>query len=387
MQEMTQIDARSHQITQYLRLSYCPPAACKIHSGTIENSEGHNMDITPEQLRLTRKRLGLTAKAAGASIHVSDRTWQGYEAPANLASYRAIPLGLLELFCIKHSLPFPPLRQDGTLIVGNASVISFISATGGCGKTSITFELARLLAKCGQRTAVITDSGNCSQDHFNFQNPKVFNEENISLSNHELRAMQVKLRDNGVIDEKNIIRTTGVEHLLYGDEIRRLKSKTAPVASLQEITAENDFVFFDISTDGDIPLLVSDVLIYVLDLSRSFAVNSASRLLKSISRKLESESNPKLFCLLVNKSRPPYTAESDGNQLRDIGTRILKCSLSKSYADDMKACRWQSKKDSNISASIQLLADAAPGSATALEYRRLANELLCQTGIAIEIQG
>lgn len=66
------------------------------------------MKVTPEQINKLRMKTNLTQEEAGAVVHVSRRTWQSWETPSGQANHRKIPIGLLELFCIKAKIPFPP---------------------------------------------------------------------------------------------------------------------------------------------------------------------------------------------------------------------------------------------------------------------------------------
>jgi chromosome partitioning protein len=342
------------------------------------------MEITPEQLRQTRKRLGLTAKLAGASVHVTDRSWQAYEAPASTKSFRPIPLGLLELFCIKHGLPFPPLRQDGTLTVGSAHVLTFVSATGGCGKTLTTLELAHLLEKQGQRVAVITDSPGPWQDNPGFDKPRIFLETKVVLTGHEVRDMEIKLGAYGVLNAEGQAQADGVDYFIHADEIRRLHDKSSTPVTLRQLTAENDFVLLDISTSTDAAVLVSDVIIYMLDVSRPFAAIAASRTYKDIELDLDEGSSPKLFCLLTNMAEPPYSAELGGKKIQDIQMQLLATRLGQSHDSDRAALSRQVSTGS-MDRTVRLLTDEAPGSKAATEYQALANELLQLLGSDVRV--
>jgi len=66
------------------------------------------MKISPDQITKLRNRAGLTQEEAGKVVYVSRRTWQSWETPIEMNNHRAIPIGLLELFCLKLKIPFPP---------------------------------------------------------------------------------------------------------------------------------------------------------------------------------------------------------------------------------------------------------------------------------------
>jgi cellulose biosynthesis protein BcsQ len=344
------------------------------------------MDITPEQLRKTRKGIGLTARVAAASIHVSERTWQGYEAPQDSKSFRAMPSGLLELFCLKHCLPYPPLRLDGTPTVGAANVISIVSATGGCGKTSITFEVARALAKAGQRTAIITDDLGSSHARFAFEHPVIFAEDRVSLTDYEVKDMRVKLRAGGVIDGHGNAMVEGIDLFIHQGELNRLAMKASPVTTLQELTKMSDFVFLDISANTETAMLVSDAVVYVLDLANPFAAGSAKEIYSnSFVHNAVSGASPKLFCLLTNKepSRHQF-ALGNYQKAQSIGIRVLDTILSTSHSSERRELRRRSARRDLNCGRFDLLADVAPTSMASLEYRAFANELLRHLGVTFQ---
>ena len=55
--------------------------------------------ITPEQLKSLRMEAGRSISESARDVHISDRSWQRYE-----SGDRAIPDGVVELFCIKNGL-------------------------------------------------------------------------------------------------------------------------------------------------------------------------------------------------------------------------------------------------------------------------------------------
>jgi hypothetical protein len=66
------------------------------------------MKLTPEQVKALRSRAGKTQGEAAKDVYVALRRWQGWEAPVDAASHREMPVALVELFCLKNSIPFPP---------------------------------------------------------------------------------------------------------------------------------------------------------------------------------------------------------------------------------------------------------------------------------------
>ncbi|PHS72138.1 MAG: transcriptional regulator [Cycloclasticus sp.] len=66
------------------------------------------MSISPENLKKLRKRSGLTQTEAAHLVRSKLRTWQSWEADSKLPTSRKIPDGLVELFCMKVGITYPP---------------------------------------------------------------------------------------------------------------------------------------------------------------------------------------------------------------------------------------------------------------------------------------
>ena len=345
------------------------------------------MEITPEQLRSTRKGMGLTAKMAAASVRVTERTWQGYEAPEISKSFRAMPAGLLELFCIKHDLPYPPLRLDGSPTVGDAHVISILSGTGGSGKTSITLELARALARAGKRTAVVTDSSFGKRERLAFQNPRCLGEPKVALTEHEARDIRMQLLGAGVIDSAGAPKMTGIDLFIYQGVLDRLATKEAPVATLDQLKIETDFIFLDISHNSDTALLVSDIVVFVIDLENHFSCDSAINVFgDSLARNTECGASPKLFCLLTNKTPSRFQAEiGNYHKVKSFGPPVLNTTFSTAHARERRQLQRGKTWADLRSRPFELLVDAAPTPMASLEYHSLANELLHHLGIRFQL--
>uniref|UniRef100_UPI0039057B34 AAA family ATPase n=1 Tax=Pseudomonas putida TaxID=303 RepID=UPI0039057B34 len=112
--------------------------------------------ITPEKLKELRNALGLTAEQAALSINVKERTWQSYEAPIGHSSHRTMKIMYLQRFCEQHGVPYPPVSNDGRLLVNGCKVISITTLKGGVGKSPISVNVATELAKRGKKVAIIT---------------------------------------------------------------------------------------------------------------------------------------------------------------------------------------------------------------------------------------
>lgn len=66
------------------------------------------MSISPENLKKLRKRACLTQTEAATLVRSKLRTWQSWEAASHLPTSRKMPDGLVELFCIKVGISYPP---------------------------------------------------------------------------------------------------------------------------------------------------------------------------------------------------------------------------------------------------------------------------------------
>jgi hypothetical protein len=107
--------------------------------------------ISPEQLRELRKKIGLTSKSAADSVYINHRLWQRYEAPVTAKSSLPIKAATLELFCLKHGLPYPPNPQ-GKL----SKLVSFYGGQGGAGHTLLTIDICTLLMLEGFEVLIVT---------------------------------------------------------------------------------------------------------------------------------------------------------------------------------------------------------------------------------------
>ena len=64
--------------------------------------------MTPKNIKKMRALTGKTQTEAGKDVHVSLRTWQSWEAPKEANNSNNMPQGLVELFCIKNNIKYPP---------------------------------------------------------------------------------------------------------------------------------------------------------------------------------------------------------------------------------------------------------------------------------------
>lgn len=59
--------------------------------------------MKPEAVKEMRENAGLSIAQAARCVQIADRSWQRYE-----SGDRQIPPGLVELFCIKNGIKYPP---------------------------------------------------------------------------------------------------------------------------------------------------------------------------------------------------------------------------------------------------------------------------------------
>ncbi len=69
------------------------------------------MPIEPAQLKTLRQKLDLTQREAAESVRVERQTWISWERDTGKPTHRTIPDGLLELFCIKHNIPYKSIDK------------------------------------------------------------------------------------------------------------------------------------------------------------------------------------------------------------------------------------------------------------------------------------
>ena len=337
------------------------------------------MHIQPIHLKQIRERLGLTIAEAARSVHVDRRTWAAYEAPHDRRSKRGISAGALALFCITHRLPFPPIRMDGTPTSGDTHIVSILSATGGCGKTYISLELGRLLAHEGYRSAVITDADYLDQENFLFENPRVLRRSRVVLKPFELMDLRHRLHSAGVLSKDGAIDPE--RSLACYFDAKDWHAKSNPEATLAELKASTDFVFLDLGRDIETALLLSDLVIFVFDLERWDAPSSIRNVFsRRLAKHAEPGASPKLYTLFTNKKPGRWQMESGGYAAAHaFGLPLMHTTLSMAYAAERKKIEarfWREKKQDPSFKQSELIADTAPASVAAFEYRSLATEIM-----------
>lgn len=110
--------------------------------------------ISAVQLKDLRTGLGLSSRQAAELVALTTRQWIKYESgDAN------IPEKVVEYFCLKTKLPYPPIDQDGNL-VNRLKKILVTNMKGGVGKTLLTYHVGSLLQNEGSKVLLIDASNN-----------------------------------------------------------------------------------------------------------------------------------------------------------------------------------------------------------------------------------
>ncbi|MCU7974891.1 hypothetical protein L5M43_06305 [Shewanella sp. SW36] len=146
------------------------------------------LKITPEQIQSLRLKAGLTQKQAAEVVHVSIRQWQKFEEAETSGTHVRIGDATLELFCLKTGLSYPPQFSDG---YHHGKVISFAGGAGGMARSSLTRDMAILLASDGYDVLVIVSEKysqlKAAEKLFTYSNqpyPKILYEEDINWNGH-----------------------------------------------------------------------------------------------------------------------------------------------------------------------------------------------------------
>lgn len=109
--------------------------------------------ITASQLKELRNWKEKSFRQAAEIVGITPRQWKKYESEdAN------IPEKIIELFCLKLKIPYPPIDTEGNLI--KAIKIVLTNYKNGVGKTLITFNVGCLIQKEGSRVLLVDASNN-----------------------------------------------------------------------------------------------------------------------------------------------------------------------------------------------------------------------------------
>ena len=370
------------------------------------------MDVTisPNQLFRLRKYTRLTIAQAAERVGVSSRTWASYEAGQSKSSARKIPPPILELFCVKSNIAFPPIRDDLSLVTDTAKIICFTSMKGGVGKSPITLEVATTLANQGFKVAIISnDSVFRGHDEISMQqnaSPCVhgsitfYDEEEVIFSDFELMELANKLKSHDINMHAGQ-NFSDEEILIYGRDIRRYRIKAEAVLSFDNIAKQYDYMFLDLSGMNQKIILLSDLIILVMDLSCHLSVDAGNKTLEHFKNINGGVKPQKIVGLITNKSSFNYCRDNVGNdsinseqneiitteRLADYrinsrnyclacnsGFPVLKTCLSSAFSAEIAAYNKDRKLMHSFS-YFDSLANISPNSMSSMEIRSLTAEI------------
>ncbi|WP_238066777.1 AAA family ATPase [Pseudomonas shirazica] len=365
--------------------------------------------ITPEKLRELRNALGLTAEQAAASIEVKERTWQSYEAPIGHSSHRTMKVMNLQRFCERHKIPYPPVSNDGRLLVNGCKVISITTSKGGVGKSPITVNVATELARRGSKVAIVTSDivfRCCVKleikrtgrfDHVG-RLVHYYAEDQVALYKAEVHDLQRQLSDD--IAKSHLTDPDEINsRFRYQIEVVR-KKKIAPYAMVN-LVSEYDYIFLDINHELYKTLLLSNLIVVVLNNGCMMSVRTAARFCEELERLNGGEPVLNIYGLLTNHAPggdgseflryidedeeeaemrrsviEGYQYQSEVySEARGLGIPLLRTYMSKSHA--METEKYNSQREfEEAYGYFDSLIDIAPDSVASHEIRGLADELL-----------
>jgi len=227
-----------------------------------------NSDITPRQLRKLREGLNLSISEAAELVRVSTRTWRSWETDFCNVSHRGINSLALEMLCLKVGIPYPPVREDLSLVTEGAKVLSITAYKGGVGKSPITVEAACCLAEQGYKVAVISNDGvfNVMLDKGyspSYENPKYFREIDVLFSDHELRDLLHEVEK----DELEYLKTeqTWFDKQLHSGWRKRFEAKQLARFRYSNLQKEFDYILLDFNYSFEQIAQLADLVVLVID--------------------------------------------------------------------------------------------------------------------------
>jgi chromosome partitioning protein len=273
--------------------------------------------ISPEDLKSLRHALGLTAEQAAATIGVKERTWQSYETSLGQPSHRTIKMSSLQLFCERRGVPYPPVSNDGRLLVNGCKVISITTLKGGVGKSPITVNVATELAARGKRVAII--SNDIVYKCFVEEEAKLyggfdakarivhyFSAEDVLLYSAEVHDLEYELSEK--LSEVSTKYPEDAESM-YGYLKAEIEKKRSAPHTMVGMTADYDYVLLDINKDVYKTLLLSNIIIVILDSDCVMSIWAAENFHEEVIRLNGGEPVPNMYSLLTN-----YAPGGDGSE-------------------------------------------------------------------------
>lgn len=273
--------------------------------------------ISPEDLKSLRNALGLTAEEAAATIGVKERTWQSYETSLGQPSHRTIKMSSLQLFCERRGVPFPPVSNDGRLLVNGCKVISITTLKGGVGKSPITVNVATELAARGKRVAII--SNDIVYKCFVEEEAKLYGEfdgkgrvvhyfgaEDVLLYSAEVHDLECELSEK--ISEASTKNPDDIKSM-YGYLMTRIEQKRNAPHTMVSMTADYDYILLDLNKDVYKTLLLSNIIAVILDNDCIMSIWAAEHFHEEIIKLNGGEPVPNMYSLLTN-----YAPGGDGSE-------------------------------------------------------------------------
>ena len=342
--------------------------------------------IKADDLKKLRLYRNLTQKAAASIAGVNLRTWKSYEAEEHLPSSREMPAPVLELFCLKTKIQYPPYKNNNQLVTETANVLTIISQDKGKNKISILDELACELCRQGSSVAVLTNgTGTFQKKETDISNRNglkrsvVFDEMNASRERKDFLGPLF-------IDKKSV----------YFDTIKNNNSFDF-MHVFSELSKAYDYILLDFDSDIDTIVALSDLIVLPCSLSGCSADFSSLHQNLNQIRDTGSITKNKLIALITERSTPDRTAllsalknvnlsESQTNsisehlyksylsqsnllrKLKSQGIGILKSELTTSY-------EWDMLFDGEMLRPGESVLDFHPHSMLSIEIKSLCDEI------------
>lgn len=264
--------------------------------------------ISPEDLKSLRHALGLTAEQAAATIGVKERTWQSYETSLGQPSHRTIKMSSLQLFCERRGVPYPPVSNDGRLLVNGCKVMSITTLKGGVGKSPITVNVATELAARGKRVAIISNDivYKCYvkeeaeiYGEFDYKGRSVhyFGAEDVLLYSAEVHDLEHELAERLSEDLTKKPQDAKSE---YGYLMAEMEKKRNAIYTMVNLTADYDYILLDLNKDLYKTLLLSNIIVVILDNDCLMSIWAAESFYEEIIKLNGGESVSHMYSLLTN---------------------------------------------------------------------------------------
>lgn len=365
--------------------------------------------ISPSDLKILRRALRLTCEQAAASINVTPRAWRSYEASMVYKSHRTIPERSLRVFCERHGVPYPPISNDGRLLVVGCKIISITAYKGGVGKSPITVDVATELTRRGNRVAIITSDavykGTMNKEKRAHRRLKIesgpvkyFDEADVVLFKTEIQDLERQLEE----DLAEVSLTDPAEiRFCYGYQIERISREKAAQYALSALVDQYDYILLDLNRDLYRTLLLSNVIALVLDSRCLPSVWSAEKFCQDIITLNGGQPVAQLYSLITNHAPCgdgseylEYVIDDDGDaearlqvakwyehhsrvysEARKLGLPMLRTLMTKSHA--VEVARYNSTRSFwEGYCYFDSVVEFAPDSLASDEVRRLTDELI-----------